>query len=52
MTEEEVLAMYRQKRQNPNLPLATAMALHGLESKFGYLHAENEGRQHQDPQPR
>ena len=37
MTDEEILALYRQKRKNPYLTLSTAKALHGLELKFGYL---------------
>jgi hypothetical protein len=42
MTDEEILALYRQKRTNPYLTLSTAKALHGLELKFGYLRAEPE----------
>ena len=52
MTDEEILALYRQKRKNPYLTLSTAKALHGLELKFGYLRAEPEPwKQRQDPEP-
>lgn len=44
MTDEEILARYRQKRKNPYLTLSTAKALHGLELKFGYLRREHELR--------
>jgi hypothetical protein len=44
MTDEEILALYRQKRKNPYLTLSTAKALHVLELKFGYLRREHELR--------
>jgi len=51
MTDEEMLALYRQTRTNPYLTLSTAKALHGLELKFGYLRAEPEPwKQRQDPE--
>jgi hypothetical protein len=51
MTDEEILALYRQTRTNPYLTLSTAKALHGLELKFGYLRAEPEPwKQRQDPE--
>ena len=37
MTDEEMLALYRQKRKNPYLTRRRPRALHGLELKFGYL---------------
>jgi hypothetical protein len=42
MTDEEILALYRQKRKNPYLTLSTAKALHGLELKFGYMRREHD----------
>jgi hypothetical protein len=44
MTDEEILALYRQKRKNPYLTLSTAKALHGLELMFGYLRREHDLR--------
>jgi hypothetical protein len=44
MTDEEILALYRQKRKNPYLTLSAAKARHGLELKFGYLRREHERR--------
>jgi len=45
MTDEEILALYREKRKNPYLTLSTAKALHGLELKFGYLRRREQERQ-------
>jgi hypothetical protein len=51
MTDEEILALYRQQRKNPYLTLSTAKALHGLELKFGLLRLEHERRsQRQNPE--
>jgi hypothetical protein len=47
MTDEEILALYRQTRTNPYLTLSTAKALHGLE----LMRAEPERwNQRQDPE--
>jgi hypothetical protein len=37
MTDEELLAHYRQKRKNPYLTLGTARKLNSLDKKYAYL---------------
>jgi hypothetical protein len=51
MTDDEILALYREKTNNPYLTLSTAHALRAWDMKMDYLRQEPElNRQPQNPE--
>jgi hypothetical protein len=50
MTDEQILAHYRDRNRNPDLNMGTATALHNLDMKFGYLAAAVENAREQERQ--